>query len=353
MNSVTIRQFFEAAKYIHPKQAILLRGRSGIGKSQIVYQLSKILGLPIIERRAAQLTESDLIGLPDKTPRGATCFYPPDWFLDVEEAPHAIFFDEPNRSTLEVGQALFQFVEKGELNGRRIHPESRIFCAVNFTPEYQVAPMDFALLDRFAIFDLNPDRKDWIDWAESPIGNVHPHIVTFIKQCNEEYFEVMPEVQAKMDMTAITPSRRSWERFNRDVTSGPEPLIDRPDSAPFYHLAASYLGTESARALILFLTDPSMHVSPEEILQDYTKVALKVQKMTPEQSIAVVDKLVVFLKDHVLDEGEVESVLAFMADLPAEVATSLWSKLSVDNTVKMYAAGGTKLFELLEKNRAI
>lgn len=353
MNSVTIRQFLEAVKYIHPKQAILLRGRSGIGKTELAYQVGEFFNLPVIERRASQLSESDLIGLPDKTPEGATRFCPPDWFLQAEKKPHVILFDEVNRSTLEVGQALFQLVEKGELNGRRIHPESRIICAVNFTPEYQVNPMDFALLDRFAIFDLNPDREDWISWAESPRGNIHPHIVTFIKQCNEEYFEIMPEVQAKMDMTAITPSRRSWAKFNLDMTSGLEPLIDRPDSAPFYHLASSRFGTESARALVMFLTDPSMHVSPEEIIREYAKVAMKIQKMTPEQSIAVVDKLVVFLKNHILDDSEVENVLAFMADLPAEVAVSFWSKLTVENTVKMYAAGGTQLFELLEKNRAI
>ena len=353
MNEVTIKQFLEVVKYIHPKQAILLRARSGVGKSEITYQLAQMLGMPIIERRAAQLTESDLIGLPDKTERGATCFYPPDWFLDVEERPHVIFFDEPNRSTLEVGQALFQFVEKGELNGRRIHPESRIICAVNFTSEYQVSPMDFALLDRFVIFDLNPDREDWLSWARSPIGNIHEGVIDFVKQCNVEHFECRPEVQAKMDMMAITPSRRSWARFNRDITGGPDPLINRPESAPFYHLARGYFGPDSARALVQFLTDNTMHVAPEEILDTYGQVADKVKRMTPEQAVGLVEKVSDLLQKHQLDDLQAQNVTAFMGDLPPEISIGLWSKMSVDNTAKMYAIGGQKLFELLEKNHAI
>ena len=43
---------------------VLLRGRHGIGKSQVVYQMAAEMGLPVIERRASQMTEGDLVGLP-------------------------------------------------------------------------------------------------------------------------------------------------------------------------------------------------------------------------------------------------------------------------------------------------
>jgi MoxR-like ATPase len=46
------------------KLPILVRGRHGIGKSQIVFQLGEELGLPVIDRRASQMTEGDLLGLP-------------------------------------------------------------------------------------------------------------------------------------------------------------------------------------------------------------------------------------------------------------------------------------------------
>ena len=43
---------------------VLIRGRHGIGKSEVVYQFAAERGLPVVERRASQMTEGDLMGLP-------------------------------------------------------------------------------------------------------------------------------------------------------------------------------------------------------------------------------------------------------------------------------------------------
>ena len=43
---------------------VLIRGRHGIGKSEVVYQFAKERNLPVVERRASQMTEGDLMGLP-------------------------------------------------------------------------------------------------------------------------------------------------------------------------------------------------------------------------------------------------------------------------------------------------
>ena len=38
------------------KKPVLIRGRHGIGKSQVVYQTAKRMGLPVVERRTSQMT---------------------------------------------------------------------------------------------------------------------------------------------------------------------------------------------------------------------------------------------------------------------------------------------------------
>ena len=43
---------------------VLLRGRHGIGKSTVVYQYAAQQGMEVVERRASQMTEGDLVGLP-------------------------------------------------------------------------------------------------------------------------------------------------------------------------------------------------------------------------------------------------------------------------------------------------
>ena len=42
---------------------VLVRGRHGVGKSQVVYQIAAHRNLPVVERRASQMTEGDLLGL--------------------------------------------------------------------------------------------------------------------------------------------------------------------------------------------------------------------------------------------------------------------------------------------------
>jgi MoxR-like ATPase len=72
--------FFRIAKPIlDNKFPLLLRGRHGIGKSQVVYQIAAERGLPVIERRASQMTEGDLVGLPVVS-GDSTKWNPPDWF---------------------------------------------------------------------------------------------------------------------------------------------------------------------------------------------------------------------------------------------------------------------------------
>ena len=66
---------------VNARFPVLMRGRHGIGKSQVVYQLAKSLNLPVVERRASQMTEGDLIGLPSINANNATTNWnPPNWF---------------------------------------------------------------------------------------------------------------------------------------------------------------------------------------------------------------------------------------------------------------------------------
>ena len=63
--SVDFNTFFSLVDHIVAARfPILLRGRHGIGKSTVVYQLADKYELPVIERRASQMTEGDLLGLP-------------------------------------------------------------------------------------------------------------------------------------------------------------------------------------------------------------------------------------------------------------------------------------------------
>ena len=109
---------------------VLLRGRHGVGKSQVVYQLAANANLPVVERRASQMTEGDLVGLPS-IDGNRTSFNPPDWFKTACEEPVCLFLDEVDRATLEVRQGIFELTDSRKLNGHHLHPDTIVFAAIN------------------------------------------------------------------------------------------------------------------------------------------------------------------------------------------------------------------------------
>lgn len=339
-STFTFRALIEALKWMEPKQTALLRGRHGIGKSAIAYQMAEIWNLDtVIERRISQLSEGDMIGLPD---RGAvktfdgkdwlvTNFLPTDWFLEAQFKPCLVFLDEINRGTPETIQACFQFVEKGELNGRKIHPDSRIVAAVNHSKEYQVTPMDMAFVDRFWVADVEPDKEDWLAWARGR-GNIDVNVIDFITQCNEDHFEIMPEKAAQMSTTDITPSRRSWERLNRHVTKelNGSSLIDDPSSGVFYDVCRGFVGPEASRALSKFLHERGANVSPEDIINSFDLVAARVKRMKAENLVALIDKIKHYVKSRSIrfTDNQGMNLSKFMKAIPAEISVSLWNAIS-------------------------
>ena len=84
--AVDFKTFLSVVPYVTSvNKPVLLRGRHGIGKSQVVYQYAESVGLPVVERRASQMTEGDLIGLPS-IDEDRTNWNPPtdrDWETEV------------------------------------------------------------------------------------------------------------------------------------------------------------------------------------------------------------------------------------------------------------------------------
>ena len=147
---------------LNAKFPVLVRGRHGIGKSTIVYQKAEELGLPVVERRASQMTEGDLLGLP-KVAKGVTTWCAPDWLAEACSKPVVLFLDEVDRATMEVRQGIFELCDSRKIAGHTLHPDTLIFACVNggeHGSQYQVGEMDPAELDRYTVFDVEPSVEE-------------------------------------------------------------------------------------------------------------------------------------------------------------------------------------------------
>jgi hypothetical protein len=337
MTTMSVRTFLKVAPKLPVSASVLLRGNHGIGKSQVVRQVARdiamehgIKSFEVIDRRLSQMTEGDMIGLPS-TDGEVTRFNPPEWFKRACDKPVCLFLDELNRATPEVMQAAFQIVLDRELNGWKLHPQTRVFAAINTGGTYTVNEMDPALLDRFWAIDLTPDTQDWLTWAKES-GAVHENITQFIA-ANDKWLDPPKNVEASQ----VSPSRRSWERLSLALTTNG--VADTPDDALFYPLCLGFVGTEATIAFHGFVKTLDAQVTGEEIIQGYSKVKGKIAKLGQEKLNVAIEKVADYVTKNLktLDDNQGANLRDFMGDLPAELRVSAWSKLT---------AGGVNNLEL-------
>jgi len=337
------------------KKPILLRGRHGVGKSCVVYQTAEALGLPIVERRASQMTEGDLVGLPS-TDGNCTTFNPPDWFKEACEHAVVLFLDEVDRATMEVRQGIFELTDSRKLNGHVLHPETLVFAAVNggeHGAQYQVGEMDPAELDRWTVFDVEPTVEDWLNWANGKVDGV---VWDFINQ-NRGHLEHVGEFEPNK----VYPSRRSWDRLNECLMGGTllgETIKENTET--IYHLATAFVGFEAAVAFTDFVKTYEKQVTVEMILKQGKIEATN--DFGINEHTALVEKLEaekVFETE--LPAEQIANVAAYFVTLPSEVAMKLWTVMGegdIQNTLSLHqsevngVAVSTFLVELLTGDTA-
>ncbi len=310
------------------KFPVLIRGRHGIGKSAIVYQIAEQRGLPVIERRASQMTEGDLLGLP-KVEGNVTTWLAPEWLHNACNEPCVLFLDEVDRATMEVRQGIFELCDSRKIAGYTLHPDTLIFACVNggeHGAQYQVGEMDPAELDRYTCFDVQPTVEDWLDWAD---GNVASEIWDFINQ-NHQHLEHTDEYEPNK----VYPSRRSWVRLSDALRS----MGDIKQSPVLYHLASSFIGFEGAVAFNDFVANYKKIVTVENIL-DEGKIDL-----TNEFKINDHNALIEKFKqskcfDEQLTKEQLKNVAEYMVTLPSEIGMSFWTVIASGGQAKHNAAG--------------
>ncbi len=330
--AVDFKTFVAIAPHVTAvRKPVLLRGRHGIGKSCVVYQTAEALGLPVVERRASQMTEGDLLGLPT-TDGGTTSFCPPDWYAECCNEPRVLFLDEVDRATVEVRQGIFELTDSRKLAGHHLHPDTVIFAAVNggeHGEQYQVGEMDPAELDRWTVFDVEPSIEDWLTWAKD---NVDGMVWDFINN-NRNHLEHTGDFEPNK----VYPSRRSWDRLNGCLTTA---NLLGESSPTLFNLSAAFVGFEAAVSFNDFVLNYERQVTVADILDNGS--INKTADFAINEHTALVDKMEaseVFAAE--LTEGQVTNLATYFLTLPSEVAMKLWTVLGngdVNNTIKLHQA---------------
>ena len=315
------------------RKPVLIRGRHGVGKSEVVYQIAGGLEMPVVERRASQMTEGDLVGLPS-TDGNTTSFNPPDWFKTACDNPVVLFLDEVDRATIEVRQGIFELTDSRKLNGHILHKDTLIFAAVNggeHGDQYQVGEMDPAELDRWTVFDVEPSTEDWLTWAKDKVDGI---LWDFINQ-NRNHLEHTGDFEPNK----VYPSRRSWVRLN-DCFAQANLLVEDADTSVMFPLATGFVGFEAAVSFKDFVDNYERQVTIENIL-DEGKIQLT-ERFGINDHNALVEKMEakeIFTAP--LSEERVENLARYFMVVPSEVGMKLWTVLGQGDNANVIAFHGT------------
>ena len=278
-------------------QNIMLTGRHGIGKSQILTRYFKSKGIPVKTLFLGQMSDpGDLLGLPNKDEKtGKTVFMPPYWF-PVDGQPIVLFLDEINRARPEILQTVMDLVLNRKLAGRELPEGSRIIAAGNDGEEYQLTDLDPALVSRFNIYTFRPTVEDWLLWATRT--GLDERILNFIG-ANPELLDRSADTKEDQGLDK-DPDRRAWEKVARLMENIPNPL-------PVHQkVVAGIIGVQAAAQL--FLSFRKDDLSPIDLLTDFKKAKKSLDKYELHQLSLLNDALARFFETDKADTLDREMV---------------------------------------------
>jgi hypothetical protein len=191
------------------KRPMFLWGPPGIGKSEVIAQITEELGGFMIDLRLGQMDPTDIRGIPFFNKEiGKMDWAPPIDLPDEDLASQypivVLFIDEMNSAAPAVQAAAYQLVLNRRI-GKYVLPVNVVMVAAgNRESDKGVTyRMPTPLANRFVHVEMRADFATWQDWAV--VNGVHKDVVGYLSFAKQDLYDF----DAKSSSRAFaTP--RSW-----------------------------------------------------------------------------------------------------------------------------------------------
>ena len=284
-------------------QNIMLTGKHGIGKSQILEKFFTARGERVVILFLGQMSDpGDLIGLPrldEKT--GKTLFMPPYWF-PTDNKPVVLFLDELNRARPEVLQTIMDLTLNRTLAGRKLPEGSRVISAVNDGEEYQLTDLDPALVSRFNIYEFKPTAQEWLLWAAK--ADLDSRVIDFISE-NPDMLDGGAFTREDQGLEK-SPDRRGWERVSA--------VLKTNEVTPLLKTAiAGIIGMPAASKFFATINQKKLPSAKDILLGDFAKQKVAIKKCSTPDLASVNESIFRFVETKAYNEKDTEKVVSNFA----------------------------------------
>lgn len=205
------------------QRPILLMGPPGIGKTQIMEQISRECEIGLVAYTITHHTRQSAIGLPFIQTKiyGGKEYSVTEYTMSeiiaavyekIEQSgmkEGILFIDEINCVSETLAPTMLQFLQC-KMFGNQSVPDGWIIVAAGNPPEYNksVREFDVVTLDRIKRIDVEADFDVWKEYAYQ-VG-IHPAVLSYLELRKENFYRMENTVDGKMFVTA-----RGWEDLSR------------------------------------------------------------------------------------------------------------------------------------------
>ncbi len=308
--SINVKELHKILAAMPASQNLMLVGKHGIGKSEILTRHFQQLGMQVNTLFLGQMSDpGDLIGLPrlDEA-TGKTVFMPPYWF-PTDGKTIVLFLDELNRARPEVLQTIMDLALNRKLAGRALPEGSRLIAAVNEGEEYQLTDLDPALVSRFNIYAFRPSVQEWLLWASE--SKLDSRVIDFIRS-NPKLLDGDRPADNEDRGLEKSPDRRAWKKVSDCIQNQPE-LQDI-----YKKMIAGIVGPIATQSFFAFLSQNRI-LSAEDVLLNYPKVKTTLHKYKLHEMAMVNESIFRYLEVGEYDKNQTKTIAAnlnaYMDDL--------------------------------------
>ena len=201
------------------QRPMLLMGPPGIGKTQIMEQIARELGIGLVAYTITHHTRQSAVGLPfireeefDGEVRSVTEYTMSEIVASVYrkirdggQREGILFIDEINCVSETLAPTMLQFLQCKTFGNQAV-PEGWLIVAAGNPPEYNksVREFDMVTLDRVRYLEVEADFKVWKEYARAQ--HLHGGILSYLELRQKNFYRVEADVDGIRFVTA-----RGWE----------------------------------------------------------------------------------------------------------------------------------------------
>lgn len=292
VNSVQARKALLQAFKV--KRPVFLWGPPGIGKSEVVSDITDELGGYMVDLRMAQMEPTDIRGIPYFNKENGKM----DWAepVDLPSAELAaqypivvLFLDEMNSAPPAVQAAGYQLILNRRVGKYKLPDNVVIVAAGNRDSDKGVTyRMPMPLANRFVHIEMKPDFASWQAWAVNK--NIHRDVVGYLSFAKQDLYDFNAKSSSRAFATPRSWSFVSDMVANEDVPSGDATMLDKLAGSLDYdtllNLVAGSVGEGLAAKFMAHRKYASKMPNPADILTGKVK-DLQVKEVSAMYSLTI------------------------------------------------------------------